>query len=78
MMVAHARRAGSERLAGQAAPAVAYLMVHGATPVAEGIRGCDELLDSIRGNRRTEAVVLGALAQLEGDGRPVRRGPRDL
>jgi tetratricopeptide (TPR) repeat protein len=65
MMVAHARRAGSERLAGQAAPAVAYLMVHGATPVAEGIRGCDELLDSIRGNRRTEAVVLGALAQLK-------------
>jgi class 3 adenylate cyclase/tetratricopeptide (TPR) repeat protein len=65
MMVAHARRAGSERLAGQAAPAVAYLMVHGATPVADGIRGCDELLDSIRGNRRTEAVVLGALAQLK-------------
>jgi tetratricopeptide (TPR) repeat protein len=68
MMVEHARRAGSERLAGQAAPAVAYLMVHGATPVPEGIRGCDELLDSIRGNRRTEAVVLGALAQLKAMG----------
>jgi class 3 adenylate cyclase/tetratricopeptide (TPR) repeat protein len=64
-LVEHARRAGSERLAGQIAPAVAYLMVHGATPVTEGIKGCDDVLESIRGNRKTEAIVLGALAQLK-------------
>ena len=61
----HARRAGSERLSGQVAPAVSYLMVHGATPVPDGIRGCDEVLEGIRGNRKTEAIVLGALAQLK-------------
>ena len=61
----HARRVGSDRLAGQVAPAVSYLMVHGATPVAEAITGCDEVLETIRGNRKTEAIVLGALAQLK-------------
>ena len=83
-VVDYARLAGSERLARQVAPAVSYLMVHSATPVSEGIKGCDELLEGVRGNRKTEAIVLGALAQLKAmDGqfdearRPVPAGPGD-
>ena len=78
-LVDHARRgrraSASPR---QAAPAVAYLMIHGATPVAEGIRRCDEAArqrprqPARRGDRprRPRAV--------EGDGRGVRRGALNL
>ena len=61
----HAAAAGDARLAAQGAPAVAYLMVHGPTPVGEGIRRCEEALESVRGNRRHEAIVLAALAPLK-------------
>ncbi len=64
-VVEHAVRAGDLRLASRSAPAVAYVMVHGPTPVDEAIRQCEELLDGLRGDRRNEAIVLAALAQLK-------------
>ena len=64
-LVAHARRAGDQRLAAQGAPALAYLMVHGQTPVPDGIRGCEEVLQTVVGNRKIEAIVRAALAQLK-------------
>ncbi len=64
-VVEHAVRAGDQRLAGRSAPAVAYVMVHGPTPVDEAISRCQELIDGLRGDRRNEAIVLAALAQLK-------------
>ena len=64
-VVEHAVRAGDQRLASRSAPAVAYVMVHGPTPVDEAIRRCEELFDGLRGDRRNEAIVLAALAQLK-------------
>jgi tetratricopeptide (TPR) repeat protein len=64
-VVEHALRAGDVRLASRSAPAVAYVMVHGPTPVDEAIRQCEELFDGLRGDRRNEAIVLAALAQLK-------------
>ena len=55
---------------GGAAPAVAYLMVHGPTPVPEAIERCEVLGEGLRGDRRNEAIVLAAIAQLQAmDGR---------
>jgi ATP/maltotriose-dependent transcriptional regulator MalT len=64
-VVEHAVRAGDQRMAGRSAPAVAYLMVHGPTSVAEAIVRCEELFAGLRGDRKNEAIVLAALAQLE-------------
>ena len=64
-VVEHALRAGDLRLASRSAPAVAYVMVHGPTPVDEAIRQCEGLFDGLRGDRRNEAIVLAALAQLK-------------
>ena len=64
-VVEHALRAGDVRLASRSAPAVAYVMVHGPTPVDEAIRQCEGLFDGLRGDRRNEAIVLAALAQLK-------------
>jgi ATP/maltotriose-dependent transcriptional regulator MalT len=64
-VVEHALRAGDVRLASRSAPAVAYVMVHGPTPVDDAIRQCEELFDGLRGDRRNEAIVLAALAQLK-------------
>jgi ATP/maltotriose-dependent transcriptional regulator MalT len=64
-VVEHALRAGDLRLASRSAPAVAYVMVHGPTPVDEAIRQCEGLFDGLRGDRRNEAIVLAALSQLK-------------
>src|SRR5262249_42506255 len=64
-VVEHALRAGDVRRASRSAPAVAYVMVHGPAPVEEAIRRCEELFDGLRGDRRNEAIVLAALAQLK-------------
>ena len=69
-VVEHAVRAGDQRLAGRSAPAVAYLMVHGPTPVPEAIERCEALFEGLRGDRNNEAIVLAAIAQLQAmDGR---------
>ena len=44
---------------------LAYAAVEGATPVPEALQLCNLLLGDTRGNRRTEAGILGARAQLE-------------
>ncbi len=63
-VVTHATAADDRRLAGRSAPAIAYILVHGPTPVPEAIERCEELLGRIRGDRMNEAIVISALAQL--------------
>src|SRR3990172_1922332 len=63
-IVEHATRVGDSRLAARIAPAVAYVLLHGPTAARGGVEGLDELLDSVRGDRKTEAIVMNALAQL--------------
>ena len=49
-------------------------MVHGPTPVPEAIERCEALFEGLRGDRRNEAIVLAAIAQLQAmDGRFERR-----
>ena len=60
----HATRAGDRALAARSAPAIAYVLVHGPTPVADAIKRCRELLADAEGDRKTEAVINSALAQL--------------
>jgi class 3 adenylate cyclase/tetratricopeptide (TPR) repeat protein len=63
-VIEHATRAGDPALASRNASAIVYVLVHGPTPVAVGIERCRELLTSTSGDRRAEAAVLNALAQL--------------
>ena len=63
-IVEHASRVGDARLAARIAPAVAYVLVHGPTPAVVGIGRFDELLEGVKGDRKTEAIVMNALAQL--------------
>jgi class 3 adenylate cyclase/tetratricopeptide (TPR) repeat protein len=63
-VVRHADAAGDARLAARSAPAISYILVHGPEPVAEAIRQCRGLLETVAGDRKTEAVILGGLAQL--------------
>ena len=63
-VIEHANRAGDQRLASRSAPAIGYILVHGPTPVSEAIRRCEELLAGVSGDRKVEAVILSALAQL--------------
>ena len=60
-------------------------MVHGPTPVPEAIERCEALFEGLRGDRRNEAIVLAAIAQLRrwtaGSTRPARlyrAGPQIL
>ncbi len=64
-LVDYAKRSGDQRLTAHAAPTLAYLMVHGQTPVPDGIRECEEVLLTIVGHQKTEAIVRAALAQLK-------------
>ena len=64
-IVEHASRVGDRRLVSRSATSIAYILVHGPTPVSEGLRQSRELLESIEGDRKVEAVILGAMAQLE-------------
>ncbi len=63
-VVEHATSAGDPVLASRSASAIAYVLVHGPTPVPLAIERCRELLESIAGDRKNEAYVFGALAQL--------------
>jgi len=64
-VIEHANRGGERRLASRSASAIAWTLVHGATPVGEAIDAIQGLLETTAGDRKTEAVLLGALAQLE-------------
>jgi tetratricopeptide (TPR) repeat protein len=63
-IVEHAGAAGEERLISRSAGPSAYILVHGPTPVVEAIEQAKRLLASVEGDRKIEAVVHGALAQL--------------
>jgi class 3 adenylate cyclase/tetratricopeptide (TPR) repeat protein len=63
-VVEHATRAGDRRLASRSAPAIGYILVHGPTPVAEAIPGCRQLLESVGGDRKVEAVLRLAIGEL--------------
>ena len=43
---------------------ISFTLVHGPATVETGIRSINELVETIAGDRKTEAVLLGALAQL--------------
>jgi class 3 adenylate cyclase/tetratricopeptide (TPR) repeat protein len=63
-VVHHAQAAGDSRIASRAAPGVAYILLHGPTPVSSAIPQCEELLGSVAGDRKTEAVIGSTLAVL--------------
>jgi len=63
-IVEHAREAGERRLVSRSVVPIAYILVHGPEPVPDALRSCQALLDSVSGDRKVEAILLGALAQL--------------
>jgi tetratricopeptide (TPR) repeat protein len=63
-LMAHAERAGEERLVRRGAAVYAAAAVLGSTPVPQAIERCDEIAERVHGDRRSEAIVFGALAQL--------------
>jgi class 3 adenylate cyclase/tetratricopeptide (TPR) repeat protein len=65
-VIQHARAAGDRRLEARGASGYAVTALYGPTPVAEAIERGEALVRQIEGDRRTEAFILGALAQLRG------------
>ncbi|HYK94749.1 MAG TPA: adenylate/guanylate cyclase domain-containing protein [Candidatus Dormibacteraeota bacterium] len=59
-----ATRAGEDRLVRSGAAVYTTAAVLGSTPVDQAIERCEQILERVRGARRSEAIVLGALAQL--------------
>ena len=64
-IIRHAALAADIRQQRRGAVAYAICAVQGPTPVDQAIDRCKELIASVEGDRRTEAVVQGALAQLQ-------------
>jgi class 3 adenylate cyclase/predicted ATPase len=74
-VVEQATRAGEDRLIRSGAAVYTTAAVLGSTPVDQAIARCETILERVRGARRSEAIVLGALAQLRamlGDFDPAR------
>ncbi|HEV2006966.1 MAG TPA: adenylate/guanylate cyclase domain-containing protein [Candidatus Limnocylindrales bacterium] len=63
-VIAYARQAGDTRLSARSAGTIAYVLLHGPTPVEEAIRRCEELVAGVEGDRTAEAVLLGTLGVL--------------
>ena len=63
-IVVHARRSGERRLVSRSVVPIAYILVHGPEPVPGALTSCQALLDSVSGDRKVEAILVGALAQL--------------
>ena len=63
-VVAYAGQASDGRLASRSASAVAYIALHGPTPVTGAIGECEALLKSVEGDRTSEALILSTLAVL--------------
>ena len=55
---------GEERLVRQGATGYAVSAVLGTTPVPQALAVCERILHDVRGDRRAEAIVCGAVAQL--------------
>jgi class 3 adenylate cyclase/tetratricopeptide (TPR) repeat protein len=67
-VVAYAARAGDKRLASRSASTVAYIALHGPTPVPEAIDECEALIKGVEGDRASEALVLSTLGVLKAMG----------
>ena len=63
-IVRHATAAGEPRLAARAATTKANSLLFGSVPTTEAIRGCEELITQVGGDRRAEAILSGILAVL--------------
>jgi tetratricopeptide (TPR) repeat protein len=63
-VIEYARQAGDARLASRSAGTIAYVLLHGPTPVREAVPQCEELVASVSGDRSAEAVLVGTLAVL--------------
>ncbi len=59
-----ATQAGEDRLVRSGAAVYTTAAVLGSTPVDQAIVRCEQILERVRGARRSEAIVLGALARL--------------
>ncbi|MBI2780836.1 MAG: AAA family ATPase [Chloroflexi bacterium] len=64
-IVDHARKANDERLVSRSVAPIANILVHGPAPVDEALAQLREMLAGVTGDRKTEAILLGALAQLQ-------------
>ncbi len=62
----HAARAGDPRQESRGASAYAQASLFGPTPVPEALARCRSILRRVEGDRRTEALVLLAISELEG------------
>ena len=63
-IIRHAEVAGDTRQQRRGALAYAIAALHGPTPVGEAIPSLEALLESVEGDRRTEAVIMLCLSQL--------------
>jgi class 3 adenylate cyclase/tetratricopeptide (TPR) repeat protein len=63
-VVDYAAQADDGRLASRSAAPIAYILLHGPTPVPAAISQCEELLTSLQGDRAAEALILSTLAVL--------------
>jgi len=63
--VDHAARAGDERQRRWAAAQYAMAAVWGPTPVPEAIAHCEQIIEQVRGDHRTEGLVKSLLGRLE-------------
>jgi class 3 adenylate cyclase/tetratricopeptide (TPR) repeat protein len=63
-VVEHAKAAGDSRMAARGAQAYASAVVSGSLPISKLIEPCEQLMVDTAGDRKSQAVVAGALAQL--------------
>jgi class 3 adenylate cyclase/tetratricopeptide (TPR) repeat protein len=63
-IVEHAVRAGDERLVQRSVAPIANILVHGPAPVPDATAQLREMIANVHGDRKTEAILLGALAQI--------------
>ena len=63
-LMEHAALAGEDRLVRRGAALYANAALLGSTPVPQAIERCESIAERVHGDRRSEALVFGALAQL--------------
>jgi len=63
-IIEHAHRAGDERMVSRSSASIANILVKGPATVADATTQMLQMLDGLTGDRKTEAVLLGGLAQL--------------
>ena len=63
-VVLYASELGDQRLSARSAGTIAYILLHGPTPIAEAIPKLELLIANVEGDRTAEAVLVGTLAVL--------------